>query len=280
MIRPVSRFLLVIILTAGVATPAHSQVYLYTGNNPMAKMMLDFMEVMGFIHRLPDRYAAGLGRSSGTGWNTFPTSSLWGMNPYTGMSSLAAPMAMSSMMAQPGMGGWPMPGTMGNLSNPANLMNYSGFNASKPALPAAALPENGKIQLSFQELQQLLGERNRNSATTAPVASVFKPGISSLPPAISSGESAAKSPITKKHDELTGLWMGSGRDILTITANRFVWTDPGGRTTKGSFKIQGDTMLVQADTADTPATYQISYSGDRMVATNKAGYRYEFTRAK
>ena len=283
------------VVALGISMPAYSQVYLYTGGNPMAKMMLDFMEVMGFIHRLPDRYATNALRGKGyNGWSGFPTSSLWGMSPYSGMSTLAAPLAMSSMMSQPGMGGWPMPGNMTGAMMPLNSLNYPTFSQPSTAGRNSTLqPENGKIQISVEELQSLLANNRKRPADSTAFAK--SPSLSSTLQGNRTGktdevgnrgtgsvlnDSTSGRSLPAKPDELAGLWMGSGRDILTITADRFVWTDPKGRVTQGSFRIQGDMMLVQADEASAPAEYKISYSGDEMVATNKAGYRYKFTRAK
>ncbi len=51
------RFLLALLLLFTVQTPAYATLYRYSGNMPMAKMMLDFMEVMGFIYRVPESSA-------------------------------------------------------------------------------------------------------------------------------------------------------------------------------------------------------------------------------
>ena len=69
------RFLLALLLLFTVQTPAYATLYRYSGNIPMAKMMLDFMEVMGFIYRVPESSAAG-----GRGYSP-SAASLWGFPP-------------------------------------------------------------------------------------------------------------------------------------------------------------------------------------------------------
>ena len=270
--------LLLIAMT--VAMPAQARVYVYTGNNAMAKMMLDFLEAMGFIHRLPDRYAASLlSRYRYPGLSGFPTTSLWGLSPYGGMSSLAAPLAMGSMLSQPGFGGWPGMGAMGAqpwngaLGGLSGLYNGIGSLTTPTTGPlfGGALPGgngNGQIQMSVDELQRLLDSRRESGDAGGGSITTNRPKITS------SGLA------TTTFDHLTGLWMGKNRDILTITGNRFIWTDPSGRITKGSFRLEGDRMLVRVDGATAPAVYRIQQSGDRMTATNQAGFSYEFTRSK
>ncbi len=278
------RFLLWLVLVTIVAVPAQARVYVYTGNNPMAKMMLDFMEVMGFIRRLPDQYAANL-IARNRGWSGFPTSNLWGVSPYTGMASLAAPMAMSSMLSQPGMGGWPGMGNMATMPWSANSMGsmpYAGLNNMTPPLASISPPaDNGKIEMTVEELQRLLGERRQGTGISAQDTSQSQPDIhAGTGKAVSGNRPKAASTSRVKMDALTGLWMGKNRDILTITGNRFIWTDPQGRITKGTFRLDGDTMLVQAEGAKAPAIYKVQYLGNKMVATNKAGFNYEFTRSQ
>ncbi len=278
------RFLLWLVLVTIVAAPAQARVYVYTGNNPMAKMMLDFMEVMGFIRRLPDQYAANL-IARNRGWSGFPTSNLWGVSPYTGMASLAAPMAMSSMLSQPGMGGWPAMGSMATMpwsGNSMSSMPYAGLNNMTQPLASLSPPaDNGKIEMTVEELQRLLGERRQGSGISTQDTSQSLPGIhAETGKTVNDGGFKAVPTPRVKMDALTGLWMGKNRDVLTITGNRFIWTDPKGRITKGTFRLNGDTMLVQAEGAKTPAVYKVRYLGDRMVATNKAGFNYEFTRSR
>ena len=268
--------LLLIAMT--VAMPAQARVYVYTGNNAMAKMMLDFLEAMGFIHRLPDRYAASLlSRYRYPGLSGFPTTSLWGLSPYGGMSSLAAPLAMGSMLSQPGFGGWPgmagmgaqpWNGALGGLNGLYNGVNNGIGSLTPPTSPLSGGNGNGQIQMSVDELQRLLDSRRESGDSGGGSITTNRPTITSSADA------------TTTFDRLTGLWMGKNRDILTITGNRFIWTDPSGRITKGSFRLEGDRMLVQVDGATAPAVYRIRQSGDRMVATNQAGFSYEFTRSK
>ena len=270
---------LLLLLLASVGT-AQARVYVYTGNNPMAKMMLDFMEVMGFIRRLPDRYAADL-ISRNRGWSGFPTSNLWGVSPYTGVASLAAPMAMSSMLSQPGMGGWPGVGSMATMpwsTGSPGTFPYSGLSGVTQLLASLPQPDNGKIQMSVEELQRLLGERRQQVAAVdeKPMQRETGAGFGKAV----NDRGLKESPLSRLgRDELTGLWMGKNRDILTITGNRFIWTDPKGRITKGTFRLEGDTMLVQAEGTKAPAVYKVRYRNDQMVATNKAGFSYEFTRS-
>ncbi len=267
-------FSLLLLLALSAPAQAQPRVYVYTGNNAMAKMMLDFMEVMGFIHRLPDRYAASY-LSRYRGWGGFPTSSLWGLSPYTGMSSLAAPLAMSSMLSQPGMGAWPGSGGLNTMPWNSGTNSWP-YGDSGVGLPSVSRPlEQGQVRMSVEELQRLLdSSRQRDGGDVA-----FEPkrydDSSGFGRAVGSG-SASVSVI----DDLTGLWMGKSGDILTITGNRFIWTDPKGRITKGSFRLDGNTMLVQADGVAAPARYRIDRRGDQLIATNKAGFRYEFRRSR
>ncbi len=275
------------LLALAVAMPAQARVYVYTGNNAMAKMMLDYLEAMGFIHRLPDRYAIGLlSRYRYPGLSGFPTTSLWGLSPYGGMSPLAAPLTMGTMLSQPGLGGWPGWGFMGakpwnsGLSGLSGL--YNGFangigNLAPLTSPLSGSKGKGQIQMSVDELQRLLDSRRESGGTGEGTGTTSKSTTASPEFAITSPELGL---ATTTSDHLTGLWMGKNSDVLTITGNRFVWTDPNGQTTKGSFRLDGDRMVVQVDGVGTPAIYQIQQSEDRIVATNKAGFSYEFTRAK
>lgn len=250
----------------------------------MAKMMLDFMEVMGFIRRLPDRYATGL-IARNRGWSGFPTSNLWGVSPYTGLASLAAPMAMSSMLSQPGGAGWPAMGSMATMpwsTNPMGAMPYAGLNnMTRPPDSSLPVANNGKIEMTVEELQRLLGERTQSTGAGGQNTRQMPLDDQDDVGKAASDHRIRAVPASRVNlDALTGLWMGKNRDVLTITGNRFIWTDPTGRITKGTFRLDGDTMLVQAEGAKAPAIYKVRYLGDRMVATNKAGFNYEFTRSR
>lgn len=314
-----------VIVALCLSLPAQARVYVYTGNNAMAKMMLDFLEAMGFIHRMPDRYAADLMRRyPAASWGGFPTSSLWGVSPSTGMSSLAAPMMLGGMMQQPGQNNGmsslaaPMmlgsmmqqPGLnngMSSLASPmmlGNMMQQQGgaYDWSKmshwPLLSSNATTtsspwessvdtlryseqfdspryddKNGRVEMSVDDLQDLLDDRRHNPASEA------------LPEHKRNNNDTAVKPRQKRLaskgvDRLSGLWMGKNRDILTVTGNRFIWTDPSGKITKGTFRLQGDTMLVQAEGVNAPAIYKVRYSGDHLIATSQGGYSYEFTRSR
>lgn len=262
--------MLLALLPAGTAQ-AQPRVYLYTGNNAMAKMMLDFMEVMGFIHRLPDRYAARY-LSRYRGWGGFPTSSLWGLSPYTGFSSLAAPLAMSSMLSQPGMGAWPGGSGLDTMPWRGALDGWP-YGDAAGVSSLGRVPAQGQVQMSVEELQRLLDSRDRRDGDDDAEPKRLRGGAGF-------GRAVGSGAATAGDDGLTGLWMGRNGDILTITGNRFIWTDPKGRITKGSFRLDGGTMLVQAEGAALPARYRIEQRGDRLIATNKAGFRYEFRRSR
>ncbi len=95
------------LMLAGSAVAA---TYRYNGNAPPAKMMLDLMEAMGVIERVPD---------ADYGYRRWPVTSLWGLSPLSGAPSwpganpmlwslMASPGGFPGAAGYPGMtGGWP-----------------------------------------------------------------------------------------------------------------------------------------------------------------------------
>lgn len=222
----------------------------------MAKMMLDLMEVMGFIHRVPDS-AGGYGPSAFSGWNP--------LGMYSGLSN---PMLMyqgAGMASQvPGM--FPSPG------------GWSGQPFSMPGRASIA-PGQQRIALSVDELQRLLESR-----PPLPVADSATPIVpqATLPnnPALRVPE-AAKAAVpgeTPAQNQFEGVWLGTRNDLLRISGSSFVWTAADGSTLDGSFYLDDGIMVVQTRQSETPARYVVQFSPDSFIALDEAGHRYEFVR--
>ena len=111
---------LLAVLTTGAASAA---TYRYNGNAPPAKMMLDMMEAMGVIERVPD---------GDYGYRRWPVTSLWGLSP---LSSGAAgwpganPMLWSLLSSggmTPGGLGWPGTGVWPGVTSPGAWVGLPG----------------------------------------------------------------------------------------------------------------------------------------------------------
>ncbi len=110
-------WLLIPILAMGFAgAPADAATYRYKDNAPPAKMLLDMMEVMGVVERVPDgSYGAG------TRW---PVTPLWGLSPWSaavgggGLYPWMAAMTLAGSQPWAGRSGWwnGMPAFPGNLA--------------------------------------------------------------------------------------------------------------------------------------------------------------------
>ncbi len=271
----------VLVLSTTLSAPAAT--YRYAGNNPMAKAMLDMMEIMGFIYRVPDSpYAGGMAYGSGSDvWN--PASLYSGMtNPFLfpgfgGMGSLPYLYGMNgfpganSLSAYPAWSNWnnrAFPGPF-NVPGPWSLVE-------KPAQGERQYTADDKIELSSKELQNLLQAGKVPAEQTVPYRSEQPP---SLPPS-SRGAGIPTTPSGPNWSgrSLEGEWIGAQKDKLRITGQQFVWEDPSGRVTSGSFRLEGPLMIVQTKESKLPARYRVERSEDGFVAINEAGYRYEFHR--
>lgn len=252
-----------------LSSTGHTATYKYAGNNPMAKMMLDLMEVMGFIYRVPDSAGGGYGGSGMSGWNP--------LGMYSGLSNpmlmyQGAGLASQAPGMFPSMGGW---------------------NGQPFAMPGNNLDTHGKqIQLSVNELQQLL-ESQSAQPRTAPVPDgqfLNRPkALAAVTPAVSEG-SAPVSPTARPEgkrgggveiptlDQFEGVWLGTRDDFLRISGNEFLWTAADGSTLNGSFYMDGGMMVVQTQQSPSPVRYVVNFSEHSFAAVNQAGHRYEFFR--
>lgn len=251
----------IVVIVLCLFSQAQAATYRYAGNNPMAKMMLDLMEVMGFIHRVPDS-TGGYGPSTFSGWNP--------LGMYSGLSN---PMLMyqgAGMASQfptmfPGQSPW---GSQ-PFAQPGNM---------------AAAPGQQRIELSVDELQRLL--ESRSAPQLPPVHQGALQGPSSPVPAnlpetiprLSERNEVAAGNNSVGQDQFEGVWLGSRNDLLRISGNNFIWTSADGSALDGSFYLEDGVMVVQTRQSEKPARYRVQFSPNRFVAVNEAGYRYEFVR--
>lgn len=124
----------ILLLLCAVHSPAQATLYRYSGNMPMAKVMLDLMEVMGFIRRVPES-SASVG-----GGHPLSAASLWGFNP--GMMQI------------------PVAGTNAFSSTGLNALPLSLLTGMSPGR-VPAVGHNPQLSHSKRELEALIQARQQ-----------------------------------------------------------------------------------------------------------------------
>ncbi len=244
------KILLPLVAALLLAGPAGAATYRYNGNMPMAKVMLDMMEVLGYVTRVPDPAPYGA-----AGWRNplapWPMTGLWGLNA---LSPGGAVNPLSGGVPGTGLPGQ-VPGLPGGTAWPG---------ATLPASPQGTVPVDvNTLTALMRALQNQTGGSGGGAAGTP----------SGLPAQPGGGGTASLS-------DLAGVWQGSNQDVLTISGNQFLWSNGRGQTVAGTIAVQGDRLITRVPGVQTPATYTYRLEGDRLVATLPNGQRYEFRRLK
>ncbi len=89
-------------MAIATVAPAHADLYRYKGNMPMAKVMLDMMEALGYIQRVPDVYGGG---AWGSPWSSSLPLALWGLPSIYGLSGLPWGSGLGGLSGLPGISG-------------------------------------------------------------------------------------------------------------------------------------------------------------------------------
>ncbi len=247
-----------------LAAPAGAATYHYNGNMPMAKVMLDMMEVLGYVTRVPDPApygAAGWGRP----FAPWPLTGLWGLgaNPLTGgLNPMTAGVpGLSALPGQQAMTGW-------------------AGSAAQGALP------QGTVSVDVNTLTTLMNALQNRAGGTAPATAPTAPaGSAPLFPAQPGGTGTAGLPAAGGSGQATladlaGVWQGSNQDILTIVGNQFLWSNGRGQTVAGTLAVQGNQLVTHVPGVQTPVTYTYRLEGDRLEAVMANGQRYTFQRLR
>ncbi len=269
------------LLSSVVAALLLSQValaatYRYNENAPPAKMMLDMMEVMGVIERVPD---ANTGHR-----RTWPVTSLWGMNPRAMSPAMMPPGVMNPAMINPMMGrGFPSGMGAARLpyGTPANRFY------PRPVLPnrRPAHPS----QVPWQNVRPAVEPPRANSSPVPAKKSLNRQLSTALWSAhtierqladfaqTQNTEAAAPEP-EHQPASIHGIWQGRSQAVLELTEQRFIWTTASGKSNSGFFKFDGKILTTSIPNHNVMVRYQIELTNDQLVATSESGNRYEFQR--
>ncbi len=260
-----SKTLLPLVAALLLAAPAGAATYHYNGNMPMAKVMLDMMEVLGYVTRVPDPAPYGA-----TGWGRsfapWPLTGLWGLGatPLTGgLNPVTAGVpGLSALPGQQAMTGWT-------------------GSAAQGVLPRGTVPVDVN---TLATLMNALQNRVGGAAPAPPPttaggsASVFptQPGDTDTMGLPAAGGGTGQATLA----DLAGVWQGSNQDILTVVGNQFLWSNGRGQTVAGTLAVQGNRLVTHVPGVQTPVTYTYRLEGDRLEAFLANGQRYTFQRLK
>jgi hypothetical protein len=243
-------------------------------------MMLDMMEVMGVIERVPDANSGNR--------RAWPVTSLWGMNPSAMNPAMMAPGAMNPAMMNPMMRRG-FPSTMGAAGLPYGTPANRYFPQSVlpnrvPAFPSQDPRQNVRSPMSPPRagLNSLPAKkpliRKRSDAlwsahTIERQLADFEQTQNTKAEADVSVDIAEDRPVL-----IHGIWQGDNQAVLEFTDQQFVWTTASGKSNLGFFSFDGKILTTSIPNHNVMVRYKIELTNDHLVATSESGNRYEFQR--
>ena len=218
---------------------ADAATYRYKNNAPPARMLLDMMEIMGVVERVPDG-SFGYGGS----WPVMPW---WGLSPWStavgggGFYPWLAGSAPAGFSPWQGSSGW---------------IGRSPLSAS----PGAGHASNGALW-SASGIEQMLAPNSWSSSLGGGRLPQSLP-YRRFPPTVA----------------LEGLWSDSEGRMLLLSSGRFAWQDAGGKLNAGIYRFENNVLTTFVPGYDLRVRYAVSVRGDRLTAVSESGLRYNFYR--